>query len=220
MRSLAQDLVRHLVRRAAATATAVAVALAVMSGSTAPARASGDDLVRFLLGAGAVAILLHSATKGGASGGQVIYPQHVLPAHCRDSQRVSGRHVAVYDASCLTAAGLRTLPGQCHEVVPTGSGARSIYVAACMLRAGYVAEGAAPRIYPPHPLPRAKVLPSHCVVRYVQGGARKYGYDSTCLLRAGFRNLPRHCVLSVGSGHDRQTLHEADCLYRSGYRKH
>ncbi len=187
-------------------ATALAVSALVVAPS--PARAS-DDLLRLLLGATAVAIIVHSATRSSGSSPQ--QQTKGLPPHCRETLGIHGRHVAVYNARCLHQAGLRNLPQRCHEVVRTNRGQRGVYRAQCL-----------ERTYSGHHQPRArghghghaKHLPDHCRTRYSYRGQQHWGYRSGCLQRARVRDLPQTCQVRQSDGR----LYSAHCLRQHGFR--
>lgn len=206
---------RRALRRMAALLAAAALALAAVAGTAAPARAS-DDLVRFLFGATALAILVRAVDdhhRPAHHGGQI------LPASCQESVWLHGRHIDLFNSACLQRAGYRHLPLRCEAQVRTAHGPRRGYEADCMRAAGYGIG-----FDPAHP-PRARGhrrdgasdrLPLHCEVHYRDGRHRGLGYDRQCLRDAGFRRLPQHCTLPVRGG---GWVLEAQCLWDAGYRR-
>ncbi len=206
---------RSLFSRLAALVAAAAVTLAGLAGSATPARASDDALLKFLLGATAIAIIVHSASSARAQPpARGHAPPRGLPSHCRETLSIHGRHVTVYNARCLKRTGLRNLPEHCHETVRTNHGLRSVYRARCLER-----TYAAPR----HPAPDrghrdrghwADVLPGHCRMSYRYGGQRHVGFDARCLHDAQLRNLPATCLVR---SHGSRT-YSGQCLREHGYR--
>lgn len=211
--------------RLKAFGAAAVVALAAVTTAPTPARASDDELIRFLLGAAAVAVIVHSFTdrprdsRPRDTGRR--HDSNVLPDHCRETLRVRGRHVEVYNAHCLRQAGLTRLPRHCAETIPTNRGQRQIYREHCLLNAGFRAES---RHWQPHPpqrpsRPHRAVLPAQCEITYRHRGDRMRGYDGACLSRSGVHNLPESCALRArreGGGH--LTIYNARCLSDAGYR--
>jgi hypothetical protein len=204
---------RRVTRRLTALLVAGALILAGMIATAAPARAqSNDDIVRFLLGAAAIAIIIRSIDDNHRP---IYISPRVLPDSCLETARVQGRVVDVYHRGCLNRAGYRNLPQHCEVSLRTHQGRRVGYEARCLYRAGYSAED---RFYhPPQPIhPRFDVLPRHCEMTYRQQGQRISGYDGRCLSDEGLRNLPRHCQVTSRDG---QRLFNAQCLWDSGYRR-
>ncbi len=204
-----------------------AAVLALASVTTAPtqARASDDELIRFLLGAAAVAVIVHSFTdrpresRPRDTGRR--YTGNVLPGHCLETLRVRGRHVDVYNARCLRQAGVTRLPGRCAETIPTNRGQRHIYREQCLLNAGFRPEARhwqEDRRHRPS-RPHRAVLPAQCEITYRHRGDRMRGYDGACLSRSGLRSLPESCALRARQergGH--LTIYNARCLHDAGYR--
>lgn len=191
-----------------------AMALAGISASVTPAKASDDELIRLLLGAAAVAIIVHSFTDRPQQS-QRRYTGRVLPDHCRETLRVRHRHIDVYNARCLRDAGMRRLPAQCMETVRTNRGERRIYRERCLFAAGYRAESGSVL---PRRLPPSAWLPARCEITYRHRGERMRGYDGACLSNAGLRNLPEHCALRARYGSGHMTIYNAQCLHEAGYR--
>ena len=212
--------------RSTAALTAVGVALAAMTLPAAPAQANDDTLIKLLLGAAAVAIVVHAARSDGRSTqGRARQNSRELPRECQETWTVRHRNIALYNAQCLRDAGLRNLPRQCLETRRTNRGQRSVYRAACLYDAGYTAERRAPNRgrdrYHPNP-PRGggggwqggAVLPQQCVVTYRYNGQTLAGYRGTCLKQRGIRDLPRTCQVRSTSG----MIYSAQCLSERGYR--
>ncbi len=197
-----------------------AVALAGLAASTAPARAN-DDVVRFLLGAAALAVIVgavddrHRARHLG---------NRVLPDSCRETARVRGRSIDIYNARCLRRAGYRSLPQQCHVDLRTHHGRRAGYVAHCLQQAGYRAEGHALRPHRPqhsrpqrhHRRPDVARLPARCEMHYRHSGQRVWGFDGRCLSRHGLTDLPRRCMVRDHAGN---RYFNGQCLTNAGYRR-
>ncbi|MBR3369082.1 MAG: hypothetical protein IKG52_00465 [Rhodobacteraceae bacterium] len=208
---------------------AAGVAMGAMTLPATPAQASDDALVKFLLGAAAVAIVVHAARSDGGNTNRG-RPQHnsrELPAHCQETWSVRHRNISLYNAQCLRDAGLRNLPRQCLETTRTNRGQRSVYRAACLQDAGYYAERRAPDRRPnrwgerPHPNPprgggwqSGNFLPQQCLISYHYGGQTLAGYRGTCLEQRGVRDLPRTCQVRSTTG----TIYSAQCLTERGYR--
>lgn len=198
-----------------------AVALAGVTATATPARSDVDDLIRFLFGAAAVAVIIGAIDDRHRPR---YISRWVLPDSCMETARVRGRNVAVYNARCLQRAGYSGLPRNCHIDLRVQRGHRASYVAQCLYRAGYRAEGTHTRPRPPvvvQPSPghrphRASRLPSHCEMTYRQQGRRVAGYEGRCLYNAGFSRLPRACRVRDGVGN---TYYNRQCLLNSGYRR-
>ncbi len=211
--------------RIAGLAAAVAVAVAGVVSAPTQARASDDDLIRFLLGAAAVAVIVHSFSDRPRDTSRR-YTGNVLPDHCRETLRARGRLVEVYNAHCLQRAGLNRLPHHCAETVPTNRGDRRVFRERCLTQAGYRTESRyqQPR-HPQRPAlpqrpsqPSRAVLPQRCEISYRQRGQSARGYDGSCLSRAGLRNLPGHCALNARTERGGQlTIYNARCLTDAGY---
>lgn len=198
-----------------------AVALAGLAVTTAPARAH-DDVVRFLLGAAAIAVIIgavddrHRARHVG---------HRVLPESCMESARVRGRNISIYNARCLHHAGYHRLPQHCSVNLRTHHGHRAGYVADCMHQAGYRSERVThhrPRhdYGRPHRQPQphrgAFVLPAQCEMHYREHGHRVWGYDGRCLTRAGHNRLPSQCMVRDRAGNQ---YFNGQCLTNAGYRR-
>lgn len=209
-------------RRLTALLAAAALALAGMVAAPSPARASDDDLVRFLLGAAAVAVILRAIDGQGRGH----YIDHwTLPADCLETMRVRGRTVDVYHRGCLSRAGYTDLPGHCQVNLNTDRGRRTGYEALCLYNAGYRTEGRGhyrpqrpiqPILPVQPPMERYLYLPAHCEMTYRQGQQRLTGYDARCLRAAGLRNLPDYCLVRSRDG---QGIYTAVCLREEGYRR-
>lgn len=217
-------------RRVPALIAALALALAGLATTPGPARASDDDLLRFLLGAAAVAVIIRSIDGQGR--GRYI-DRWTLPDACLETVRARGRTVDVYHRGCLNRADYRNLPGHCQINLNTDRGRRVGYEALCLYNAGYRGEGYGYRPQPIRPVqpsypvqpwhpgqpPRhgaqGRSLPQHCALTYRQGHQRLNGYDGRCLRDAGLRNLPQQCRVTARSG---QRIFEAGCLRDAGYR--
>lgn len=207
-----------------------AVALAGLASSAAPARSSdADDLIRFLLGAAAIAVIIGAIDDRHR-------PRYlgrwVLPDSCLETARVRGRNVAVYNARCLSRAGYSNLPRRCYVDLRTHRGNRGSYVATCLYDAGYRAEGPTsrpPRYDPPrhdtrppgirppgHDIrpPAQRSLPGHCEMHYRERGQRVWGFDGRCLYNAGLRNLPGACRVRDRAGN---SYYNGNCLLQRGY---
>lgn len=223
--SISHTLSRRLPRRMVGILSGAALIIAaIVSGST-PARASNDDLIRFLLGAATVAVIVRSFNDRDPTPTRR-YRSNELPAHCVETLRVRQRHVDVYNARCLSRAGVHNLPQRCHEAIPTNRGTRQVYRARCLERSGYRVAGAETRPHRPRDViptvphrPVVAHLPRECALNYRQGGQRFRGYDGACLHRAGLRRLPQACAMEARSGNRHQTIYGADCLASVGYRR-
>jgi hypothetical protein len=197
--------VRH---RSTALIAALAIVGTTMTFGSTPAQASDDALLKFLLGATAVAIVVHAASR--AQGRQSHVPPgqaRGLPRHCRETLSIHRRHVEVYNANCLNHAGLRHLPEQCYEVVRTNYGHRAVYRARCLER-NYNAQR------PSRPSHAGRGLPSWCSTQYTYQGQRFRGYLGDCLRREGIGQLPGTCRVASRGG----DLYSASCLSQQGFR--
>ncbi len=172
---------RRLLRRAMGLLVVLALALAGLSATTPPARASdSDDLVRFLLGAAAFAIIVRAIDETRPP--RYIAPT-ILPNACLATLRVRGREVDVYDEACLRRAGYRALPRQCEVRYRGPQTFRLGFEARCLYRAGYRAEWTPPICNRPAPPPRA------CEIWFWENGSWRIGYDPRCLERHRWNNL-------------------------------
>lgn len=200
---------RRLTRRLAAILTAAALVLAGAVATATPARAqSNEDIVRFLLGAAAVAIIIRAIDDNHRP---VYIDRWTLPDSCLERVRIRGREADIYNARCLGRGGYRNLPQHCEVSYRTPNGRRTGYEARCLYRAGYRPEtGFAPR------RPNRERLPAHCEITYRIGGDRAVGYDALCLRQDGFTNLPRRCERTTRGG---DVLFDGQCLWDLGYRR-
>lgn len=208
--------------------TALSIAVGGLAASAVPARAqSSDDLLRFLAGAAAVAVIVHAwdrnRSSGSSSGNGAHYGTNTLPEYCRETLRRGRSDLDVYNAQCLREAGLRNLPGRCEQTVRTDRGQRRVFSRQCLLEAGYRAERSAP--------PRqgwqgpgrhsSTTLPASCSMTYTRGNQRLTGYYSDCLERNRLRNLPNRCRLDariVGRGGGQLSIYGEQCLINEGFR--
>lgn len=203
---------RRVTRRLTALLVAATLILAGMIATAAPARAqSNDDIVRFLLGAAAIAIIIRSIDDNHRP---VYISPRVLPDSCLETARVQGRVVDVYNQRCLNRAGYRNLPQHCEVSLRTDRGHRVGYESRCLYRAGYRSDGHGFRPEPTRPTFGA--LPRQCEMTYRQRGQRITGYDGRCLTNSGLRNLPRQCQVTSRDG---QRIYTAQCLWDMGYRR-
>jgi hypothetical protein len=203
---------RRVMRRLTALLAAGTLILAGMIATAAPARAqSNEDIVRFLLGAAAIAVIIRSIDDNHRP---VYISPRVLPDSCLEQARVQGRVVDVYNQRCLGRAGYSNLPGQCEVSLRTDRGRRVGYEANCLYRAGYRAEGQGFRPQPTRP--GFATLPRQCEMTYRQQGQRITGYDAGCLRGQGLRGLPQHCAVTSRDG---QRIYNAQCLWDAGYRR-
>ncbi len=185
--------------RATSLLAVSALCIGAIATSATPASASDDRLLKFMLGATAAAVIIHSASR--AQGHARPVQARGLPQHCRETLGIHGRHVAVYNARCLHQAGFRNLAQHCRETIRTNHGLRSVYRAQCLNR------GVSHR-----PVP-AQSFPHWCRTSYHYRGHRYHGYTASCLRQAGIRHLPQHCLVSVS----RQQIYSARCLKGQGY---
>ncbi|MDD7971384.1 hypothetical protein [Roseinatronobacter alkalisoli] len=224
------NLFSNLRTRTTGALMAAGVAMGAMTLPATPAQANDDALVKFLLGAAAVAIVVHAARSDGGSsnrgGNRGRPPQNSreLPAHCQETWSVRNRNIALYNAQCLNDAGLRHLPRHCLENSRTNRGHRSVYRAACLHDAGYYPERAGrPGRDHPRPVPPrgggggwqdGMLLPQQCLISYRYGGQTLAGYRASCLEQHRVRDLPRTCQVRSTTG----TIYSAQCLTERGYR--
>lgn len=184
---------------------AAVLAIGAMTSTATPARASDDALFKFLLGAATVAIIVHSASRSQGQGRQTQNDPRALPAHCRETLSIRGRHVAAYNAACLRDARVRNLPQQCAQTIRTNRGQHQVYRAQCLERAGFRAAANTQR---------NQALPNACRITYTYRGTRHQGYSADCLRRQGVRNLPATCQVRSTQG----AIYGASCLRDQGYR--
>lgn len=197
-------------RRLTALLAAAALALAAALTPAAPARAQDtDDLVRFLLGVAAIAVIVRAIDDNHTP--SFIAPR-VLPDSCLESVRVRGRTIDLYNARCLRRAGYRNLPEDCLVSLRTSQGERWGYEVGCLYSAGYRPQGGV--VERPVPDTVRGILPRVCEMTYRTGGARLTGYDGLCLADEGFRSLPRRCERVTREG---EILFDGQCLWDAGY---
>lgn len=223
--SISQIILRHAPRRWVGVISGAALVVAAVVSGTTPARASNDDLIRFLLGAATVAVIVRSFNDRDPTPDRR-YRADELPAHCAETLRVRRQHVTVYNAQCLSRAGVHNLPQRCYEAIPTNHGTRQVYRAQCLERSGYRVATTETRPHRPREVvptvphrPAAMWLPRECALNYRQAGRRIQGYDGACLQQAGLRRLPQSCAMEARNGNRRQTIYDADCLLSVGYRR-
>lgn len=206
-----RGMLRRQARRLGALVMAAALATAGMLAASAPARAqSGEDLVRFLLGAAAVAVIIRSIDANAS----VRYiDRRTLPRECLETVRMRGRQVDVFHHGCLRRAGYRSLPNRCEVSFRTNRGHRTGYESRCMQRAGYRIGHQSHRPRPDRD--RVQWLPAHCRMTYRQSGRRHDGYWGSCLQASRLHHLPNRCFVTRHGG-DR--VYSARCLQNAGYR--
>lgn len=136
MVSLPATLRKHLT----ACLAAAALAFTSLAASTSPARANDDALVKFLLGATAIAIIAAGTSKSRRKSQPKYHAPphhhhraHSLPAHCQTNYRAKGKTYRAYKAGCLHHAGMRHLPHAC--LVSTHHG--HVYAGHCLAQHGY-----------------------------------------------------------------------------------
>lgn len=200
-----------------------AVAIAGLAATSVPARAN-DDVLRFLLGAAALAVIIGAVDDRHRA--RHLGPQ-VLPESCMETARVRGRSIRIYHARCLYRAGYRSLPRHCSVDLRTSRGRRPGYVADCLHQTGYRSERYSIRPHRPsyghdharphrHPRHAGIALPARCEMHYRQRGQRVRGYDGRCLSRSGHHNLPGHCMVLDHAGN---RYFNGQCLASAGYRR-
>lgn len=205
-----------------------AIAFAGMTAAT-PARSDNtDDLIRFLFGVAAIAVIINAIDDNQTP---PYVGRWVLPDQCLETVRVNYRQMDVYNARCLRRAGYTGLPNYCRVPVRTYAGNRPSFLAQCLYEAGYRRQYGGGWSNPPvHPGygPDAGVssppyqgggnnvwLPWQCAMTYRQNGQRVSGYDGACLASNGFAGLPTRCRVSDAMGN---RYFNASCLANSGYR--
>lgn len=213
----------RLSKRLTGLLAAGAVAFVGLAGTATPAR-SNDEVLRFILGAAAIAIIIRAIDENRPPPTNL--GRNVLPDACLETISIRGRHLDVYNGRCLERAGLRNLPRHCEAPVRTSHGHRRSYTPQCLYDAGYRPQSGWGRPTP-HPAPgwdrphpgqpwQTMTLPRHCEMHYRVSGRRVAGYDGWCLTNAGLRNLPRHCRVTATDG---RHYFNADCLISAGYRR-
>jgi hypothetical protein len=220
-------------KRVSCAIAGLAIAAAGLTATTAPAQADGDDFVRFLLGAAAVAVIVHGIEESSNGNSNRHYSSRELPNQCEETYRARHNNFSVYNSRCLRNAGLRNLPRHCADTVQTDRGERRIYRTACLLDSGYSREnthrygngrngndgGYGNGRGSNHPnRDQRLVLPSSCSLHYRENGHRVTAYYADCLRNSGLWNLPQSCSLTARGQNGRQTVYNQDCLVRSGYR--
>lgn len=151
-------------RKLTSALAALALALAGLTAAAMPARAqSNDDLVKFLFGAAALAVIAKSLSDSDKRRQAAVpvhpvrphYPPvqpqrpHHPPAHAHRPAHLpaacaiqaGGRGSAVYYSErCLRGEGLRRLPQSCARSLRTARGNQTVYDGACLQNAGYRPE--------------------------------------------------------------------------------
>jgi hypothetical protein len=200
---------RRLMRRMTAILAGAALLLAGAIATATPARAqSNEDIIRFLLGAAAVAIIIRAIDDNHRPH---YIDQWTLPDSCLERVRIQGRNADIYNARCLSRGGYRNMPQHCEVSYRTHDGRRTGYEARCLYRTGYQAQDG----YTPQ-RPNRMRLPSECELTYRIGGDRAIGYDGLCLRHEGFTDLPRRCERTTRGG---DILFDGECLWDMGYRR-
>lgn len=128
---------------------AAALALGTLTVSATPAAADRRDIMRFVAGATALAIIANGLSQRQGHYGQYRaaephydhrprpHSRAVLPGHCRVTLREGHRTETAYRSGCLHDAGFRNLPHHCETDVHTSHGWRSFYSEQCLINAGY-----------------------------------------------------------------------------------
>ena len=123
-----------------------AIALGSLTMSAAPAAADRRDIMRFVAGATALAIIANGLSqRQGQYGHRTAEPRYdhrprhlgVLPQHCRVTLRDGHRTDSAYRSGCLNDAGFRHLPDHCETSVHTNHGWRTFFYEQCLVNAGY-----------------------------------------------------------------------------------
>ena len=118
--------------------SAGAIALAGLAGTAAPARSqSSDDLIRFLVGAAAVAVVVRAIDSSASTRRHARLPGGVLPEACMETVRQHRRTVDVYHTGCLAWYGIDRLPRRCEVQIRTDRGRRSYHLAQCLHETGW-----------------------------------------------------------------------------------
>jgi hypothetical protein len=126
------------------------VAFAGIAGTAAPARSqTSDELIRFLLGAAAVAVVVR-AIDSSASSSRSRPQQGVLPEACMETVRLNRRYVDVYHTGCLGWYGIDRLPRRCETELRTDRGRRSYHLAQCLHESGWRPQYASAPSRPRH----------------------------------------------------------------------
>ncbi len=140
---------QRLRQRVTTLTAACAVIITTLGFSSAPAQASSDKALKLLLGATAVAIIAHGASRSHAAPPTRHYhkphatppkyyrhaPRNArrLPHQCSTRYVYRGQRHAGYLGSCLRQFGVRNIPQTCHVRRQGGQ----IYSASCLSRHGY-----------------------------------------------------------------------------------
>ncbi len=143
---------RRTSRRLKLIVSAGAIALTGLATSAAPARSqTSDELIRFLLGAAAVAVVVRAIdSSSSASSRRGHVPRGVLPVACMETVRMNRRHVDVYHTGCLGWYGIDRLPRRCEVQIRTDRGRRSYHLAQCLHESGWRPQYASAPSRPRH----------------------------------------------------------------------
>jgi hypothetical protein len=151
-------------RRAKLLLSAGAIALAAVAAPAGPARAqTADELLAFILGATAVAVIVRSLDSNARPRQRL--GANTLPDACLERVRLRGREFDLYHSACLASYGVGRLPQRCEAQIRTNVGVRRYFLAQCLFEANYRPQGGwatAPRVWDspgivtrPHLPPRA-----------------------------------------------------------------
>ena len=156
-----------LLERGRLLLSAGVIALAATAAPSGPARAqNADDVLAFILGAAAVAVILRSYDNQAQAGWR---PRPgLLPDACLERVRLNRRDIDFYHAACLGWYGISRLPARCETRLRTNVGLRRYFLAQCLYEANYRPErgwssrpqawdspgaGSRPRSLPPYVAP-------------------------------------------------------------------
>ena len=166
-------------RRLKLLVSAGIVAFAGLATTAAPAPAqTSDELIRFLLGAAAVAVVVRAIdSPASASRNSRARPARgVLPEACMERVRLHRRTVDVYHTGCLGWYGIDRLPRRCETHIRTDRGMRSYHLAQCLHESGWRAQYAAAPSRPRHdPVPPRARHRRDCPPGW-QGAPRRHQY--------------------------------------------
>ena len=136
-------------RRVKLLLSAGAIALAAVAAPASPARAqSADEILAFIMGATAVAVIVRSFDSHARPHQR--FSANALPDACLERLRLRQRDFDFYHATCLGTYGVSRLPQRCEMRIRTNVGVRRYFLAQCLYEANYRPQRgwtSAPRVW-------------------------------------------------------------------------
>lgn len=128
---------KNMKRQLTAMVTAFALVFTSVVATPIKARSNEDDLLKLLLGAAAVAIIIHELNDPKPVP-HSYRGRKVIPDECLMDVRVNGRRMEVVSGRCVRRAGIsRPLPSDCAFDIRTDHGRRTVYGQKCLRSHGW-----------------------------------------------------------------------------------